>query len=56
VLLRRYFTAHSVDLSNPKVAVLMIKHRDQSDWLLVKVTPQDQDKVERLIGQIASNK
>jgi hypothetical protein len=56
LLLRRFFTGHNIDLSKPNAEILMIKHKDETDWLLVHVTPEDQDKVERLVVQIANSK
>jgi beta-galactosidase beta subunit len=52
-LLRRYFQEHHIDLVSPKAAVFLNEKLGQ---LFVRVTPSDQNKVERLVVQIANTK
>ena len=52
-LLCRYFQEHHIDLDTPKASVFM---NEKKGWLFVSVIPEDQDKVERLVCQIANTK
>ena len=52
-LLRRYFQDHHIDFTKPKTALFL---DDKLGKLFVRVTPADQDEVERLIVQIANTK
>jgi hypothetical protein len=52
-LLQRYFQEHHIDLTKPKAAVFL---NEKLGKLFVRVTPADQDKVERLVVRIANTK
>ena len=52
-LLRRFFQEHHIDLTNPKTSVYMSYKVSK---LFVKVTPDDQDKVELLVSHIVNSK
>jgi hypothetical protein len=52
-LLRRYFQEHHIDLDIPKASVFV---NEKMERLFVSVTPDDQDKVEKLVVQIVNTK